>query len=146
MWPDANAATESEREVDEAGLVTVASRHSVKATIDKLEAALKGAGVTVFARIDHAAGAASVGMELRPTQVLIFGNPKAGTPLMQVRQTIGLDLPLKVLAWEDAGGEVRVTHNDPVWLAARHGLADKAQDAVHALAAMLQKLVGAAVA
>ena len=132
--------------MDEGGLVTVASRHSVKATIDKLEAALKGAGVTVFARIDHAAGAASVGMELRPTQVLIFGNPKAGTPLMQVRQTIGLDLPLKVLAWEDFGGDVRVTYSDPVWLAARFGLADQAQDAVHALAAVLQKLVGAAVA
>ena len=88
------------------GLVTIASRHPVKETIDRLEAAVKAAGISVFARIDHAAGATSVGMPLRPTELLIFGNPKGGTPLMQSRQAIGLDLPLKMLAWEDGSGKV----------------------------------------
>lgn len=98
--------------MDAAGLVTIQSRNSVKATIDKLEAALKTAGVTVFARIDHAAGAASVAMELRPTELPIFGNPQAGTPLMQAQQTIGIDLPLKVLAWEDAAGRAELQRSD----------------------------------
>jgi uncharacterized protein (DUF302 family) len=126
----------------ETGLVTVRSHHSVAATIDRLEAALKAAGVTVFARVDHAAGAQSVGMPLRPTLLLVFGNPRAGTPLMQANQTIGLDLPLKVLAWEDAQGAVWATYNDPAWLAARHGLGDNAAAAVAALAAASAKLVG----
>ena len=122
------------------GLVCVQSRHSVKATIDRLEAALNASGVTVFARIDHAAGAASVGMELRPTEVLIFGNPRAGTPLMQAGQSIGLDLPLKMLAWEDAGGSVWLTYNDPTWLAARHGLGEAVATAVALLASVSKKL------
>jgi uncharacterized protein (DUF302 family) len=103
--------------MNETGLTTIRSRSSVKATIDRLEASLKAGGVIVFARIDHAAGAISVGMSLRPTELLIFGNPKGGTPLMQANQTIGIDLPLKVLAWEDASGGVWVTYNDPAWLA-----------------------------
>ena len=105
----------------ENGLITIRSQSSVKATIDRLEASLEESGVGIFARIDHRAGAISAGMSLRPTEVLIFGNPKAGTPLMQAKQTIGIDLPLKVLAWEDASGNVWVTYNDPAWLAARHG-------------------------
>ena len=107
--------------MDDAGLVTVHSRNPVKQTVDRLEAALTAAGVTVFARIDHAAGAASVGMALRPTELLIFGNPKAGTPLMQKAQTLGIDLPLKALVWEDERGKTWLGYNDPVWLAARHG-------------------------
>ena len=87
------------------GLVTTRSRHDAKTTMDRLEAAVKGAGMTVFARIDHAAGAAAVGMNLRPTEVLIFGNARAGTPLMQAQPTIGIDLPLKALVWEDAEGK-----------------------------------------
>jgi uncharacterized protein (DUF302 family) len=132
--------------MNENGLITLRSRGSVKATIDRLEAALKGAAVGVFARIDHAAGAASVGMPLRPTEVLIFGNPKAGTPLMQANQTIGLDLPLRVLAWEDAVGDVWVSYNDPVWLAGRHGLGETAAPPVQALATALAKFVEAATA
>ena len=128
----------------DAGLITISSQHSVKTTIDRLEAALKDAGVGVFARIDHAAGAASVGMELRPTELLIFGNPRAGTPLMQAGQTIGLDLPLKALAWEDADGSVWVTYNDVAWLAERHGLDDATAAAVNALAAGLAKFAAAA--
>ena len=130
--------------MNKTGLTTIRSRDSVKATIDRLEAELKAAGVTVFARIDHAAGAASAGMSLRPTELLIFGNPKAGTPLMQAKQTIGIDLPLKVLAWEDASGDVWVSYNDPAWLAARHGLGEEAQEAVRALAAALVKFAKAA--
>ncbi len=122
-----------------AGLVTIPSQHSVKSTLDRLEAALQAGGVTIFARIDHAAGAASVGMALRPTEVLIFGNPRAGTPLMQSVQTVGLDLPLKVLAWEDAHGAVWVTYSDPAWLAARHGIDPGATPAAGALTAAVTK-------
>ena len=132
--------------MNENGLTTLRSHGSVKATIDRLEAALRGAGVGVFARIDHAAGAASVGMSLRPTEVLIFGNPAAGTPLMQANQTIGLELPLRVLAWEDAKGGVWVSYNDPAWLANRHGLGENTAAPVHAMAATLAKLVEAATA
>ena len=125
--------------MSENGLITTQSRRSVKATIDSLEASLKENGVNIFARIDHAVGAASVGMALRPTELLIFGNPRAGTPLMQAKQTIGIDLPLKVLAWEDASGSVWVTYNDPAWLAARHGLGEGTADAVGSLARALAK-------
>jgi len=130
--------------MSEDGLVTVASRHPVKATIDRLEAAVRAAGITVFARIDHAAGAAAVGMALRPTEVLIFGNAKAGTPLMQARQAIGLDLPLKVLAFEDAGGKVWLAYSDMGWLAHRHGLGPEVGPAVAALGNALAQLAAAA--
>jgi len=125
------------------GLITVTSVHSVKETLDRLEASLKSAGITVFARIDHAAGAKSAGMDLRPTEVLIFGNPKAGTPLMQASQTIGLDLPLKVLAWQDAAGKVWLTYGDMAWLARRHNLGAETAGAVAALAQGLAKLTAA---
>jgi len=126
------------------GLTTIASRHSVKVTIDRLAADLAAKGITVFARIDHAGGAAAVGMALRPTEVLIFGNPKAGTPLMQANQTIGIDLPLKVLAWEDAAGKVWLTYNEPAWLAERHKLGPDTAAAVAMLAGGLKNLVQAA--
>jgi uncharacterized protein (DUF302 family) len=102
------------------------SGFSVGETIARLEAQIKARGMTLLARIDHAAGAQSVGMPLRPTEVLIFGNPKAGTPLMQASQTIGIDLPLKALVYEDEGGKVWLAYNDPAWLAARHALVDAA--------------------
>jgi uncharacterized protein (DUF302 family) len=108
-------------------LITLASNHPVKATMDRLEAALRDKGITLFARIDHAAGAASVDMPLRPTELIIFGNPKAGTPLMQARQSIGIDLPLKMLGWQDAAGKVWLAYNDPAWLARRHGLEGEAR-------------------
>ena len=126
------------------GLITIASRHSVKDTIDRLEASLKAKGITVFARIDHAAGAKSVDMPLRPTEVLIFGNPKAGTPLMQASQTIGLDLPLKALAWQDAAGKVWLTTTDMAWLGRRHRLGVEAAGAVSALASVLANLAAGA--
>ena len=126
------------------GLVTIASSYSVKDTIDRLEAELKAKNITVFARIDHAAGAASVAMALRPTQLLIFGNPKAGTPLMQSNQTIGIDLPLKVLGWQDEAGKVWLSYNDPRWLARRHGLGSETTACVVAMATLLTNLSKAA--
>jgi len=99
------------------GLVTVKSAHGVKDTIDRLAADLTAKGMQVFARIDHAQGAKEVGLALRPTELLIFGNAKGGTPLMQSRQTIGIDLPLKALAFEDADGTVWLCYNDPAGVA-----------------------------
>jgi uncharacterized protein (DUF302 family) len=130
----------------EDGLITIASQHSVKDTIDRLEASLKAKGITVFARIDHAAGAKSVDMPLRPTELVIFGNPKAGTPLMQASQTIGLDLPLKALAWEDTDGKVWLTTSDMTWLARRYGLGVGTAGAVSGFATVLANLTAGAVA
>jgi len=129
------------------GLITLASHHAVKATIDRLDTAAKAKGLTIFARVDHAAGATSVGMPLRPTELLIFGNARGGTPLMQLAQTIGIDLPLKALAWEDAAGKTWLSYNDPAWLAARHGLAEQgatvAKTLGNALAALAQEATSA---
>lgn len=110
-----------------AELIHKTSPHSVSDTMDRLAAAVEGAGATVFARVDHAGGAASVEMDLRPTELLIFGNPKLGTPAMLDGQTAGLDLPLRVLAYADAEGVVHVTYHDPATLAADHGLPGDAQ-------------------
>jgi uncharacterized protein (DUF302 family) len=104
------------------GLVTLKSAFPVKETVDRLVQRVEAKGLTVFCRIDHAANAVSAGLKLRPTEVLIFGNAKGGTPLMQAMQTIGIDLPLKALAWEDAAGQTWLAYNDPVWLTARHGI------------------------
>lgn len=108
------------------GMVTMRSAHSVGDTADRLEAGLLKAGFKIFARVNHAAGAESVGLALPPTELLIFGKPQAGTLLMQSERTIGIDLPLKFLVWEDAEGQVMLGWNDPEWLAKRHGIGDKA--------------------
>ncbi|MEO6623442.1 MAG: DUF302 domain-containing protein [Burkholderiaceae bacterium] len=105
------------------GLVAVKSPHSAKDTMTRLEDAATKRGLTVFARIDHAAGAAKIGKTLRPTAVLVFGNPQGGTPFMECEQTVGIDLPLKALVWEDAAAQVWVGYNDPAYLAQRHGAA-----------------------
>ncbi len=105
------------------GLVDVASAHAAKATMDRLEDMAKQRGLTIFARIDHGANAAKVGRALRPTELLIFGNPQGGTALMACAQTSGIDLPLKALVWEDAAGKVWVSYNDPAYLAQRHDAA-----------------------
>jgi uncharacterized protein (DUF302 family) len=105
------------------GLVAVKSAHPPKTTLDRFEATAKERGLTVFARIDHAAGAQKVGKTLRPTELLIFGNPQGGTPLMECAQSSGIDLPLKALVWEDAQGQSWLGYNDPAWLAQRHGAA-----------------------
>src|ERR1700745_1646319 len=104
------------------GLTAIKSSHSPSETMSRLEAAVKARGLTVFARIDHAEGASAAGLPLRPTEVLIFGNAQGGTPLMQAVQTIGIDLPLKALVWQDASGQTWLSWNDPAWLATRHGL------------------------
>jgi len=122
------------------GLKTVRSTHGPKDTMNRLEAEVKAKDLTVFARIDHAAGAAAVGLSLRPTEVLIFGNAKGGTPLMQSMQTIGIDLPLKALVWQDASGSTWLSYNDPSWLAKRHGLGHEVDAAVSTLAAALDAL------
>jgi uncharacterized protein (DUF302 family) len=102
------------------GLVAVKSQHPPRETIDRLEKLVKEKGITVFARVDHAGGAAKVGKTLRPTELLVFGNPQGGTPLMECAQSAGIDLPMKAMAWEDAKGQVWLGYNDPAWIAQRH--------------------------
>ncbi|WP_300031782.1 DUF302 domain-containing protein [uncultured Roseobacter sp.] len=128
-----------------ADLVTKTSPHSVTETMDRLEAAVTGAGATVFARVDHAAGAAKVDMDLRPTQMLMFGNPKLGTPAMLDGQTAGLDLPLRVLVYADAEGMVQVAYHAPSGLAEAHGLPGDAKY-IQMMTGALDKLTGKAVA
>jgi uncharacterized protein (DUF302 family) len=106
------------------GLITIASSFATQDTLARLENEIAAFGLTVFARIDHAAGAAAAGLVLRPTVVVIFGNAKGGTALMQITQTIGIDLPLKMLVHEDGGGKTWLSYNDSRWLAARHGIVD----------------------
>jgi uncharacterized protein (DUF302 family) len=122
------------------GLTTIRSSFDPKQTIERLEAAVKAEGMSVFAHIDHAAGAAAVGLPLRPTEVLIFGNAKGGTPLMQAAQSIGIDLSLKALVWQDDAGATWLSYNDPVWLAERHGLSDDTGKVAGNLAAALHGL------
>lgn len=104
------------------GLVAVKSPHTAKDTMNRLEETAKQRGLNVFARIDHAAGAAKIGKTLRPTEVIIFGNPAGGAPFMECAQSVGIDLPLKALVWEDAEGQVWLGYNDPAYLAKRHGV------------------------
>jgi uncharacterized protein (DUF302 family) len=104
------------------GVISVKSSHDVKTTADRLVDALNQKGMTVFARIDHAEGARDAGLELRPTTLIIFGNPKVGTPFMHCGQSVALDLPQKALIWKDADGTVRLSYNDPHYLAQRHGI------------------------
>ena len=103
------------------GFIVIKSPYDAKETMDKLEMIVKGNGLKVFARIDHAAGAAGVGKKLRPTELIVFGNPKGGTPFMECAQSVGIDLPLKALVWEDASSQVWLGYNDPVYIAQRHG-------------------------
>jgi uncharacterized protein (DUF302 family) len=110
------------------GLVRKKSSHDVVTTMDRLEGALTERGITVVARIDHAKAAMGAGMELRPTVLLIFGNPKLGTPLMQAKQEIAIDLPMKVIVWEDADGQTWIAYTDPANLKARFGV--ESQDKV----------------
>jgi len=107
------------------GLINKTSNHSVQVTMDRFEKIVKDKGFNVIARVNHAVAAIKSGSTLRPTELLIFGNPKLGTKLMQSTQTIGIDLPLKVLVWEDEKGVVTLSYNDPAWLKQRHGINDK---------------------
>ena len=118
----APGAAHAAAHANEQGIVSIKSAHDAAMTIDRLAAAVEGAGATVFARIDHAAGAEKAGMALRPTILLIFGNPQIGTPALQAGQSIGMDLPLRVVAWEDDAGETYLSYTDPAAMAARHGV------------------------
>jgi uncharacterized protein (DUF302 family) len=119
------------------GLITLPSRYAALETMDRLLAALNKRQMTLFARIDHAAGAAAVGLSLRPTEAVVFGNPKGGTALMADRQTAGIDLPLRALVWEDADKKVWLSYNDPHWVAQRHGLGAASTSAIEAMAKAL---------
>jgi uncharacterized protein (DUF302 family) len=126
------------------GLITLACSFPVQETIDRLSEAVTRAGLVIFARVDHAKGAADVGMPLRPTQLLLFGQARGGTPLMQENQTAGIDLPLKALAWTDENGQTWLSYNDPEWIAQRHGLGEASMAAVQAMQGGLAKLASAA--
>ena len=109
---------------DSNGITKIKSTHSVTETMDKLEAVLTKKGMTIFKRVDHTAGAKKAGLQLRPTELLIFGNPKVGTPLMLCSQTAALDLPQKALSYEDENGQVWLSYNDPAYMAKRHNTKD----------------------
>jgi len=128
---------------DNEGFITKSSRYSVDETLDRLEAVLKSKGLTIFARIDHAAGAEKANLKLPATQLLIFGNPKAGTPLMASNRLVGIDLPLKALAWADEAGKVWLAYPSMEAIKQRHGITDR--DVVFTkIAGALDKLTDAA--
>lgn len=123
------------------GLVHTPSAYSVAETLERVESLLDSKGLTVFARVDHSGEAAKVGIEMRPTQLLIFGSPKAGTPVMLATPTTAIDLPLKALVWEDEQGKVWITHNTPEYLQARHGFPAELIPNLAGAATLLQKAV-----
>lgn len=125
---------------------TIESKYSVKESLDRLSAILTKKGIRVMARVNHAAGAKAAGMKLPPTELLIFGNPKLGTPLMQTNRMIGLDLPMKVLAWQDKAGKVHLAYTTPAALQARHAVAGRDKifaTMTKALAGLTGKAAGA---
>ncbi|MGV7214701.1 DUF302 domain-containing protein [Bradyrhizobium sp. UFLA05-112] len=126
------------------GLITIESRNGPEETMNRFEAEVRARGMTVFAHIDHAAGATAAGLPLRPTELLIFGHAKTGTPLMQSNQMIGIDLPLKTLVWQDASGTTWLSYNDPAFLAHHHGVDGANDTTVNAMAAALQAIASKA--
>ena len=125
------------------GMITIKSANSVKVTLDKLEAVLKKKGITIAVRWSHSDNGNKVGIPLRPTELLIFGNPKLGTNMFTSNQTSGIDLPMKALAWEDEKGQVWLTYNDPAYIAKRHDIKDRAK-IVAKMTGALGKLTGVA--
>jgi uncharacterized protein (DUF302 family) len=126
------------------GLTSIRSSFGPKETMDRLQAEIRAQGMTVFARIDHAAGAAEVGLTLPPTELIIFGNARGGTPLMQSVQTVGIDLPLKALVWQDTAGTTWLSYNQPGWIAQRHSVGATAEPIVNRMAATLSAMSKAA--
>ncbi len=122
------------------GLITLRSSFGPKETMERLEAEVRARGMTVFSHIDHAAGAAAAGLPLRPTDLLIFGAAKGGTPLMQAVQTIGIDLPLKALVWQDEAGTTFLSFNDPAYLTHRHDAGEVAKPVVEAMSKTLKEM------
>jgi len=126
----------------ENGIVTIASHQSVDQTVETLKAILEAKAVKLFALVDHSGEAQKVGMEMRPTKLLIFGSPKAGTPVMIAAPSIAIDLPLKILVWEDGLGKVWLSYNSPEYLQARHGLASELLQNIAAAGALAEKAAG----
>ena len=125
------------------GLTSLQSSFGPKETMDRLDAEIRAKGLTIFARIDHAEGAAEVGLTLRPTELIIFGNARGGTPLMRSVQTTGIDLPLKALVWQNSVGKTWISYNEPKWIARRHGVAN-AEQLVVKLTDLLRAICAAA--
>jgi uncharacterized protein (DUF302 family) len=126
------------------GLTTIRSSYGPEETMNRFEAEVRARGMIAFAHIDHAAGAATVGLTLRPTELLILGNARGGTPLMDAVQTTGIDLPLKALVWQDASALTWLSYNDPAWIAKRHGLKSEVGAAVGVLTAVLEQMARSA--
>jgi uncharacterized protein (DUF302 family) len=124
------------------GIISKPSKFSVPETLDRLEAILRAKGITVFARVDHSGEAEKVGMKMPPTQVLIFGNPKGGTPLMLAAPTSAIDLPIKALAWQDSDGSVWLSYNDPQYLKRRFAVNDEDIKAIAAASTVIEQAVG----
>ena len=126
--------------MNETGLVTLSSKYDAAETFARLQSAIEATGNKIFAVFDHASAANSVGLSLRPTTVVAFGNPAAGTKLMRHNQVVGLDLPLKILVWEDESKTVKLSYNDPHWLAQRHGLGAESEPVIAAMTGLLASL------
>jgi uncharacterized protein (DUF302 family) len=126
------------------GLTSIQSDFGPKETMDRMEAQIRAEGLNVFARVDHAAGAAEAGLTLPPTELMIFGNARGGTPLMQSAQTVGIDLPLKILVWQDAANNTWLSYNEPGWIAQRHGVSNT-EDTVTKMADLLKAISRTAV-
>jgi uncharacterized protein (DUF302 family) len=122
------------------GLISVQSIHSVVETARRFRDAAEKANLTIFSEIDHAQNASMAGLTLGPTRLLIFGNPRGGTPLMQSQRTAAIDLPFKAIVWEDDNGTTWLTYNDPQWLAERHNIDSGASAAVSAIASGMRTL------
>jgi uncharacterized protein (DUF302 family) len=125
----------------DSGIINVPSRHSVPETLGRLESILTEKGITVFARVDHSGEAAKAGLTMRPTQLLIFGSPKAGTPLMVTAPSLAIDLPLKALAWQDADDRVWLSYNAPDYLQRRHNIPSELLKNIAVVGALVQKAV-----
>ena len=125
----------------ENGVTSLRSPYSVPETLSRLESILRSKNLTVFARVDHSGEAAKAGLTMRPTQLIIFGSPKAGTPLMVASPTLAIDLPLKAWVWEDANGAVRLSYNSPDYLKRRHAIPDELLPNIAGVAALLEKAV-----
>jgi uncharacterized protein (DUF302 family) len=126
------------------GLITVSSSHGPEVTMNRFEAEVRARGMTVFANIDHGAAATAAGLSLRSTDLLIFGNARGGTPLMQSVQSAGIDLPLKALVWQDASGTTWLSYNDPSWLAQRHDLDETTKGTIKAMSESLKAIASKA--
>ena len=124
------------------GMIHLSSPYSVAETVTRLEALLKAKGLTEFCRIDHSGEAEKAGLKMPPTEVIVFGSPKAGTPLMIASPTVAIDLPLKALIWQDAGGKVKVSCNSPEYLKQRHNIPDELLKNIAGIGPLLQKVVG----